>query len=769
MRLPRRSVHHLRNADGALDRVPLLRARRHSGPPVSGGQKEDGPLSRDRPQRAPDQARQSRRPRARARLPAKAGGGSVIPMEAKPGAGPPARRRGPLRRDSQGLRDRARPVREPHPRRGAGACTGAKPIDRRRAVRRGVGGRSHLLRVALLRRPRPRRGHRVPAPAQRDARNGPHGHCLGHAAPAPVPRRDQALRRGGDAADDHGPRRRGAVRGVLDARVRRAAIGEGVEDGAHAHRRARWAVRTRALHRRASRAGAQSNRGEEADRVAHGGAEPDAAAGPDGRTRSKRQGRQSRARQGGEGAGQAGAEAQTRMTFDLSAPATELAAALRRKEFSSLELTQAYIDRIEKVNPKLNAYVLTTPELALSQARAADDGHGGTLKGVPVSIKDLISVAGYPMTLGSKAFENMVMPVDFFPVARLKEEGCPILGKTNTSEFGSRPTTEWGLFGATHNPWNVEHTPGGSSGGAAAAVAAGLCGFAQGSDGGGSVRIPASCCGVVGLKPARGRISPGPFLGEGWAGLATDGVLARTVRDAAAGLDAMAGHLPGDPYWAEADGSFREQARPPGKPLRVAFTGAASAPLDADVRSVLEAAARQSERLGHQVEEGGPDTGELRAAMLVIVTDGIASLPVADPSLLDPINAQAFEAARQITGTQYVQAVDLIRRVSRQVVAFWDEHDVLLTPTLTQPAPRLGTLGAEPATAHDEYLDWLSFTYPYNCTGQPALSLPLGMTPGGLPVGVQLVGPPRGEAVILQLAAQLEEAMPWRDRRPPGV
>src|SRR6266550_2875793 len=277
------------------------------------------------------------------------------------------------------------------------------------------------------------------------------------------------------------------------------------------------------------------------------------------------------------------------MTLDLFAPAVELAAAVRSKELSSLELTRAYIDRIEQVNPKLNAYVLTTPELALSQAREADDGHGGALRGVPVSIKDLISVAGYPMTLGSRAFEHLEMPVDFFPVARLKEEGCPILGKTNTSEFGSRPTTEWGLFGATHNPWNLEHTPGGSSGGAAAAVAAGLCGFAQGSDGGGSVRIPSSCCGVVGLKPSRGRISPGPVVGEGWAG-----------------------HLPGDPYWAEPEGRFADPMRPNGRKLRVGFTTTADARVQSEVAELVRSIARTVESLGHGVSEGGPDTGPFR-------------------------------------------------------------------------------------------------------------------------------------------------------------
>jgi len=457
------------------------------------------------------------------------------------------------------------------------------------------------------------------------------------------------------------------------------------------------------------------------------------------------------------------------MTFDLSAPATELAAALRRKEFSSLELTQAYIDRIEKVNPKLNAYVLTTPELALSQARAADDGHGGTLKGVPVSIKDLISVAGYPMTLGSKAFENMVMPVDFFPVARLKEEGCPILGKTNTSEFGSRPTTEWGLFGATHNPWNVEHTPGGSSGGAAAAVAAGLCGFAQGSDGGGSVRIPASCCGVVGLKPSRGRISPGPVVGEGWAGLATDGVIARTVADAATGLDAMAGHLPGDPYWAEPEGRFADSARPDGRKLRVGFTTSADAKVQTEVADLVRSVARTVERLGHGVSEGGPDTSPFRGPFQLIVVSGLASLPIPDESLLEPFNQLGIAFAKNLSASDYVRAVDAIRMHARQVVSFWDDHDVLITPTIPQTAPKLGTLGANLDTAGDEYMEFVAFTYPYNCTGQPAISLPLGMDSAGLPIGVQLVGPPRGESVILGLAAQLEQALPWSARRPTSI
>src|SRR5205809_3005569 len=287
---------------------------------------------------------------------------------------------------------------------------------------------------------------------------------------------------------------------------------------------------------------------------------------------------------------------------DVFASALDQAAAVRRREVSSVELTRAHLERIEKINPRLNAYVHLTPELALEQAREADSAEDGLpLRGVPVSIKDLVSVAGHPMTLGSKAFEDFSLPYDAFPVAQLKEQGCPILGKTNTSEFGSRPTTEHGLFGATRNPWNLEHSPGGSSGGAAAAVAAGLCAFAHGSDGGGSVRIPSSCCGTVGLKPSRGRISPGPVFGEHWAGFATDGVIARTVTDAAAGLDAMAGHPPGDAYWAESEGRFADATRPNGRKLRVGFTTTADARVQSEVAELVRSLARTVESLGHGV------------------------------------------------------------------------------------------------------------------------------------------------------------------------
>src|SRR5256712_5991518 len=238
--------------------------------------------------------------------------------------------------------------------------------------------------------------------------------------------------------------------------------------------------------------------------------------------------------------------------MDPFASALDQAAAVRRREVSSAELTRAYIERIERLNPRLNAYVLTTPELALEQAKAADAANiGYPLRGVPTSIKDNVSLAGYPITFGSRAFEDYTLPMDFFPVARIKEEGCPILGKTNLSEFGTRPTVEHGLFGPTHNPWNPDHSAGGSSGGAAPAVAAGLCAFAHGTDGGGSVRIPASCCGTVGLKPSRGRISAGSGLWGGWGGPSAPGAVARTGAGAAAGRGGRGWPLTRRADWAD--------------------------------------------------------------------------------------------------------------------------------------------------------------------------------------------------------------------------
>ena len=449
--------------------------------------------------------------------------------------------------------------------------------------------------------------------------------------------------------------------------------------------------------------------------------------------------------------------------MDPFASALEQAAAVRRREVTARELVDRYLERIERYNPALNAFWLTTPELAREQAEAVGDG---PLAGAATSVKDLAPMAGYPLTFGSRAFEDQVAEVDHFVVNGIKRAGSPILGRTTTPELGSRPVTEFGLHGTARNPWNTERTPGGSSGGAAAALAAGLCAWSHGTDGGGSVRIPASCCGLVGLKPSRGRISTGPLVGEGWAGLSTQGVITRTVDDAAAALDALAGHLPGDPYWAEPEGSYLTDRPRPGR-LRVGVQATAPVPIHPEIVELVRRVAGQLERLGHDVEEAGPETRTFEDAMRLVITAGTASYPIADTSVLDPINAAMVTAAAHATAADYVRAVNTIRNHSRVVVAFWDDHDLLLTPTLTQPPHPVGYF-ADPAVAMAKTFEWIAFTYPYNCTGQPAVSLPLGTSSDGLPLGVQLVGPPRGEMLLLAAAAQVEEAMPWRNRRPPG-
>jgi amidase len=457
------------------------------------------------------------------------------------------------------------------------------------------------------------------------------------------------------------------------------------------------------------------------------------------------------------------------------ASALEQGAAIRARHASSVELARMYLDRIERLNPQLNHYWTVTAELALEQAAAADAraAHGeslGPLDGVTVSIKDLNSVAGVRTTMGSRAFQDLVLDWDDEPVRLLREAGACFLGKTTVPEFGSRPHTEHGLHGAARNPWNCEHTTGGSSGGASGALAAGLCALSHGSDGGGSIRIPAACCGVAGLKPTRGLLSPGPVFGESWAGLSTQGPIGRTVADLAAGLDAMAGHLAGDPYWADREERYAAFTHPPGRSLRIGFTvQSGSIAIDPETAEAVRKTAAVLEAAGHRVEEAAPDTSGLRKPFGIIPAVGVASLPVSDPSLLETANQALWELGEATPGPVYQRAINDIRMVSRGVVGFWDSHDILVTPTLTHPAPRLNTIGLDPATAADEYLDWLTFTYPYNCTGQPGISLPLAVHSSGLPIGVQLVGAPRAEGALLELATQLEEAMPWRDRRPGGL
>jgi amidase len=444
--------------------------------------------------------------------------------------------------------------------------------------------------------------------------------------------------------------------------------------------------------------------------------------------------------------------------------ALDQAHAVAARQVKPSELVALYYERIARIDPELNAYVLLTRELAESQAVAAEKRvargeQGGLLNGVPVSVKETSALAGYRNSLASRVFEKSIAQVDSFAIGRLKDEGAVILGKTNAPEFGSRPVTEGPMFPPARNPVDKTRTAGGSSGGAAAAVAAGLCALSHGGDGGGSIRIPASCCGVVGLKPSRGRISSGPLLGEDWAGLATSGVIGRTVADVALGLDAMSGHLPGDPYWAEIPEPFLAAAQRKPATLRVGWTIDAPAAVDPEVAAAVESVAAELARLGHRVSRVSPDLGRFRPLIQILAATAVGALPITNPELLDPLNRRMLEAAPRSTAVDYLKALIELHQQARRLIATWDQIDVLLTPTLTYPAPKLGALGHDVDTASGEFLDWLSFTHPFNGTGQPAISLPLATSKAGLPIGVQLVGRPRDEYSILSLGAQLEAAL----------
>jgi len=454
-------------------------------------------------------------------------------------------------------------------------------------------------------------------------------------------------------------------------------------------------------------------------------------------------------------------------------PATDQAHLVRSRQVSSEELVRLCLERIERLDRRLNSFVTVRGEDALADARAVDASSGDApFRGVPVAVKDLTPTAGIRTTFSSRAYADYVPDYDTAVVRRLREAGFVIVGKTNTPEFGTVAFTESDLNGATRNPWNPELTPGGSSGGAAAALAAGLVPVAHGTDGGGSIRIPASCCGVFGLKPSRGRVSAAPFTSL--EGLSTAGPLSRSVADAAALLDVLSGYEPGDPWWAPPpDRPFADEVgEPPGR-LRVAVTAEPpiETPVDPDCLTALASAAALLEDLGHEVVEATPPWREhdLVHAFLQVWQVGPALHPVDDLSLLTSLNRGLVESARSTSAADYARAVAWLQSVARRIVAFWAEVDVVLTPTLALPPVPVGWQEAVDG-AFEQLLRntvFTPFTAVVNLTGQPAMSLPLHWNDAGLPVGVQAIGPPAGEALLFRLAAELEEARPWRDRRPP--
>ncbi|MEE8435137.1 MAG: amidase [bacterium] len=455
---------------------------------------------------------------------------------------------------------------------------------------------------------------------------------------------------------------------------------------------------------------------------------------------------------------------------------------VKRGEVQPIELVDAAIGRIERLNPHLNAVVTPMFDLARETAQSPTLPDG-PFKGVPFLMKDLgAAFAGVRQTSGSVFLKEHVSPIDSDLTVRQKQAGLITLGKTNTPEFGILPTTEPKLFGATHNPWNLEHTPGGSSGGSAAAVASGMVALAHGNDGGGSIRIPASCCGLFGLKPTRARNSFGPVLGDVMGGLPVEHGVTRSVRDSAALLDATAGPTPGDPYWAPplARPLVEEVGADPGK-LRIAVLAPPyHQEVHEDCIKALRDAATLCESLGHVVEEKAPalDPELTREAFLVIWTAGAAWSVDAnaqaegrEPSVdqFEPLTWALAEQGRKFSAAEYLLSVTVLQMAARGIGRFMTEFDVLLCPTQSEPPPPLGSFDStaeDPMAGLQRAIAFVPFTPWFNVTGQPAMSVPLHWNGQGLPIGVQFAGRFGDEATLIRLAAQLEAARPWADRRP---
>ncbi|MBD2498030.1 amidase [Nostoc sp. FACHB-280] len=452
-------------------------------------------------------------------------------------------------------------------------------------------------------------------------------------------------------------------------------------------------------------------------------------------------------------------------------PAVELARLIRHREVSPLELVEIYLQRIERLNPQLGSYFTVTAELAIADAQAKTEMLATAAElppffGVPISIKDLNTVAGVPCTYGSPALLNNIPNYDDGVVTRIKQAGFIILGKTATSEIGSFPYTEPTGFPPSRNPWNLEYTSGGSSGGAAAAVAAGLCAIAQGSDGGGSIRGPAACCGLVGIKPSRGRVTKAP-VGDRLGGIAVNGPIARTVADAAAMLDAISGYFTGDPYWLpDPEPSFLAATQAKVSGLHVAFS-TKILPLgtaDANCQQGVLQTVQLLEQLGNSVTEACPDFSGLVEPFQMVWQAGVSAsgLPV---EALQPVNRWLL--ARTGSVAEYLRALSQLQIVSRQIVAFFENFDVLVLPVYLHSPIRVGEWAAlSPEETFQNIMRWVAPCPPANATGQPAIALPVGFDSHGLPVSVQLVGKPAAEATLISLAAQIEAAKPWIQHRP---
>lgn len=472
--------------------------------------------------------------------------------------------------------------------------------------------------------------------------------------------------------------------------------------------------------------------------------------------------------------------------------ATAQAELVESGEVKPSELVAAAVERAAQVNPAINAII---HEFYSEAVESADDAPAGPFRGVPFLFKDLgAALAGQPTHMGMKFLKDLDFrsPVDTYLGARFRDAGLVTIGKTNTPELGILPTTEPLAYGATRNPWNLEHTPGGSSGGSGAAVAAGIVPVAHANDGGGSIRIPASCCGLVGLKPSRGRTSQGPLAGDTMSGLVEELVVARSVRDVAAVLDAVHGPAPGDPYTAPAPaGPYLDELSADRGSLRIGLTVKPYIDLDADpeVQVAVQAAAKMLSDLGHEIDEQTPEAPAAQSGLPDPAQTFMARWYVGQtltfqqlemvtgrsigPDDVEPLTWEMAQRGKAIAGAEYLGAVTLHQAIGRMLGDWFAAgHDLMLTPTLAETPPRLGefpTTGQDPFEAMRRAESMGAFTALINATGNPAISIPLHTSESGLPVGIQLIAPYGREDLLIRVAAQLESAHPWAERRPDAV
>jgi amidase len=465
----------------------------------------------------------------------------------------------------------------------------------------------------------------------------------------------------------------------------------------------------------------------------------------------------------------------------LLRPALELGELVRGGEVKSRELVEASLERIEALNPQVNAFIHVDAEGALAAADAIGPGDERPFAGVPIGVKTEFPVEGLPLTMGSEIFGDFVAPHDAYLVRRLREAGCVIVGMTNMPEAGIMPVTEPRRHGATRNPWDLERTPGGSSGGSGAAVAAGMVPLAHGADGGGSIRIPAACNGLVGLKAARHRISRGPDVAEHW--LAIGGVLSRTVADSAAALDVMEGYELGDASWLPSpeEPFARAAERDPGR-LRIGMNlkPPVETGVDPAYAAVTREAAEALSALGHEVVEVDAPGGDGALAPLFLATFGASIATVVKtggiltgrepaPELVEPLTWAIYQAAQGLASVDYIGAVGLLQNFARGFIQWMADYDVLLTPALAQLPVPIGTydLGSSDVAEWGRTAEFTPFTAVANLTGLPAISLPFAQSDDGLPLGIQLIGGPAREDVLLALGTQLERERDWAARRAP--